>query len=77
MVKLPVDNAKDFCIWLLNEFSYEGETIMLTPGNGFYVTPGLGDQEVRIAYVINEVKLKRAMKCLSVALATYPNKGKV
>jgi aspartate aminotransferase len=77
MVKLPVDSAEVFCIWLLEEFSHEGETIMLTPGNGFYVTPGLGDQEVRIAYVINEVKLKRAMKCLSVALATYPNNGKV
>ncbi|MFT6715658.1 MAG: aspartate aminotransferase [Saprospiraceae bacterium] len=77
MVKLPVDSAENFCLWLLNEFSYEGETIMLTPGNGFYETPGLGLQEVRIAYVINETKLKRAMKCLAVALEAYPNKSTV
>jgi len=77
MVKLPVDNAENFCLWLLNNFSHEGETIMLTPGNGFYVTPGLGNQEVRIAYVINETKLKRAMKCLAVALEKYPHKTKV
>ncbi len=77
MVKLPVDSAERFCRWLLSDFSHEGETIMLTPGNGFYVTPGLGDQEVRIAYVINEAKLKRAMTCLAVALQEYPNKTTV
>ena len=77
MVKLPVDSAERFCRWLLSDFSHEGETIMLTPGNGFYVTPGLGDQEVRIAYVINEAKLKRAMTCLALALQEYPNKTTV
>jgi aspartate aminotransferase len=77
MVKLPVDSAENFCLWLLKDFSHEEETIMLTPGDGFYVTPGLGAQEVRIAYVINEVKLKRAMKCLAVALEKYPRKTTV
>lgn len=77
MVKLPVDSAENFCKWLLDEFSFENETIMLTPGNGFYVTPGLGDQEVRVAYVINEAKLKRAMKCLHEALKAYPHKKDV
>jgi aspartate aminotransferase len=77
MVKLPVNSSEDFCRWLLEEFSFEGETIMLTPGNGFYVTPGLGVQEVRVAYVINETKLKRAMKCLDEALKAYPKKTEV
>lgn len=77
MVKLPVESAEHFCLWLLKEFSHEGETIMLTPGNGFYVTPGLGVQEVRIAYVVNETKLKSAMKCLAKALKEYPHKAKV
>ena len=74
MAKLPIDNAESFCRWLLEKFSFKGETIMLTPGNGFYVTAGLGAQEVRIAYVIEEEKIRRAMKCLSVALEQYPNK---
>lgn len=74
MAKLPIDSAENFCKWLLNDFSYNGETIMLTPGNGFYVTKELGRQEVRIAYVVAEEKLRRAMKCLAVALEEYPNK---
>ena len=74
MAKLPIDSAENFCKWLLSDFSYHGETIMLTPGNGFYVTKELGRQEVRIAYVVAEEKLRRAMKCLAVALEEYPNK---
>lgn len=74
MAKLPIDSAENFCKWLLSDFSYNGETIMLTPGNGFYVTKELGRQEVRIAYVVAEEKLRRAMKCLAVALEEYPNK---
>lgn len=71
MAKLPIDDDEKFCKWLLESFSYNNETIMLTPGSGFYVTPGLGKQEVRIAYVIDEEKLRRAMKCLAVALEQY------
>lgn len=73
MVKLPVKDAEDFCLWLLDEFNHEGETVMLTPGAGFYVTPSLGKQEVRIAYVVEEAKLRKAMKCLAKALQEYPN----
>ncbi len=73
MVKLPIDSSETFCKWLLTDFSFEGETIMLTPGNGFYITSGLGNQEVRIAYVVQEAKLRRAMKCLAAALIAYPN----
>lgn len=74
MAKLPIDDDEKFCRWLLEEFSYNNETVMLTPGSGFYVTPGLGKQEVRIAYVIGEEKLRKAMKCLAEALKQYNSK---
>lgn len=70
--KFPVDSAEIFCRWLLEEFEYEGATVMLSPGQGFYATPGLGIDEVRIAYVLNEKDLEAAMDCLEQALATYP-----
>ena len=72
MAKLPIDDCEVFCKWLLSSFSFEGETVMLSPGSGFYVSPGLGQQEVRIAYVVSEDKLRRAMKCLAEALKVYP-----
>ncbi|MBX5439749.1 MAG: aminotransferase class I/II-fold pyridoxal phosphate-dependent enzyme, partial [Thermoflavifilum sp.] len=74
MAKLPVRDADAFCQWMLESFSYEGETVMMAPGAGFYVTPGLGTQQVRIAYVLEEAALVRAMKCLKVALEQYPDR---
>lgn len=74
MVKLPIDNDEKFCKWLLTDFDYEGETLMLSPGSGFYFSSKLGKQEVRIAYVIGEHKLKKAITCLAEALKVYPGK---
>ncbi|HTJ11340.1 MAG TPA: pyridoxal phosphate-dependent aminotransferase [Dinghuibacter sp.] len=74
MASLPVDNADTFCQWLLESFSHEGQTVMLAPASGFYGTPGLGRQEVRLAYVLNKGDLARAMDCLEKALQVYPGK---
>ena len=71
-VRLPVDDADKFCQWLLSDFSHEGRTIMFAPASGFYETPGLGKDEVRIAYVLNVDDLGKAMDCLEAALAAYP-----
>lgn len=70
--RFPVDDAEDFCRWLLESFSHDGATVMLSPGGGFYATPGRGKDEVRIAYILNENDLHRAMDCLEVALEQYP-----
>lgn len=72
MVKLPVDDADKFCAWCLTDFQYEGETVMMAPASGFYVTPGLGRSEVRVAYVLEADKLRRATQILALALAAYP-----
>ena len=64
VAKLPVDNAEDFCAWCLSDFDYEGETVMLAPASGFYSTPGLAKNEVRIAYVLNLDYLRRALVVL-------------
>ncbi|MEM6397430.1 MAG: pyridoxal phosphate-dependent aminotransferase [Bacteroidota bacterium] len=69
--RFPIEDSEHFCHWLLSEFEYEGETVMLSPGPGFYATPGLGKDECRIAYVINEAELERAMDCLEKALEVY------
>ncbi len=71
MVKLPVDDADKFCAWCLSDFEYEGETVMMAPASGFYVTPGLGLSEVRIAYVLEVEKLRRAIKILAAAIKKY------
>ena len=71
MVRLPVDDAEKFCQWCLTDFDYEGETIMMAPGNGFYATPGMGLDEVRIAYALNIEDLKRAVVILEKALEVY------
>lgn len=71
VVGLPVDDAEKFCAWLLTDFNDQGQTVMLAPMPGFYATPGLGKQEVRIAYVVGEAKLKRAIEILGKALQTY------
>ncbi len=74
IAKLPIDNADKFCQWLLEEFSYNQQTVMLAPATGFYSTPGSGSNEVRIAYVLNLSDLKNAMDCLEEALNQYPGK---
>lgn len=71
MAKLPVDDTDAFQKWLLEEFEDNGETVMFAPGASFYATPGSGAQEVRIAYVLEEQKLERAMELLKIAIATY------
>ena len=71
MAKLPVDNTDTFCQWLLTNFRYKNATVMLAPGSGFYTTPGLGTNEVRLAYVLNETAIHEAMDCLEQALKTY------
>lgn len=71
VARLPVENADDFCAWCLSDFDYEGETVMMAPASGFYSTPGLGKNEVRIAYVLNQDDLKRALVVLEKALEKY------
>lgn len=71
--KLPVDDAEKFVTWLLKEFELDGNTVMMAPAEGFYSTPGLGRDEARIAYVLNEDDLKTAMKTLEAGLKAYPN----
>ena len=71
VVKLPVENAEEFVIWMLEEFDVDGETIMLSPAEGFYATPGLGKNEVRIAYVLNTTDMERAMYILKKGLEAY------
>lgn len=72
MTRLPVVSTEHFCSWLLSDFSHEGETVMLAPGPGFYQTPGAGEDEVRIAYVLAEAPLRRAVELLGRALDAYP-----
>ena len=74
MVRLPVDDSESFCQWMLEEFSYEGATVMMAPGAGFYATPGLGADEVRIAYVLNEEDLAASMDCLAAGLKAYSSR---
>lgn len=71
MAKLPIDDSDKFCQWLLEEFSHEGQTVMLAPATGFYGTPGLGKDEVRLAYVLNLDAINAAMDCLEHALVKY------
>ncbi len=74
VVRLPVDDAEAFCAWCLEEFSYEGQTVMMAPASGFYTTPGLGKNEVRIAYVLNKIDLQNALVVLEKALDAYPGR---
>ena len=74
VVKLPVKNAEDFIIWMLEEFEEDGETIMMAPAEGFYATKGLGIDEVRIAYVLNTTDMIRAMYLLKKGLEIYNKK---
>ena len=71
MVRLPVEDAEEFCKWCLTDFSYEGATVMMAPGAGFYSRPGVGKDEVRMAYVLNKQDLAKALVVLEKALEQY------
>jgi len=74
VIKLPVEDANDFSIWLLEEFRHNNETIMLAPADGFYASPELGKDEVRLAFVLNVESMKKSMIILKEALAQYPKR---
>jgi aspartate aminotransferase len=76
MARLPVEDAEDFCRFLLSDFSMNGRTVMLTPGAGFYSTPSRGRDEVRIAYVLESPKIAEATDMLAHALGAYREKRK-
>ncbi|MET0392630.1 MAG: pyridoxal phosphate-dependent aminotransferase [Chitinophagaceae bacterium] len=77
MARLPIDDSDTFCQWLLESFSHNGQTVMLAPATGFYGTPGLGKNEVRLAYVLNTVAIDAAMDCLAKALEEYPGRTEI
>jgi len=74
LARLPVDDADQFCAWLLSDFEYQNETIFLAPASGFYTTPGYGKDEVRIAYVLKKKDLGKALRILEEALKVYPGR---
>src|SRR5690606_12496455 len=71
VAQLPVKDTEDFCKWMLESFDYKNETVMLAPATGFYSTPGLGKNEVRLAYVLKQDDLKKALICLEKGLVVY------
>lgn len=77
VAKLPVDDSEKFCRWCLEEFEYQGETIMMAPASGFYTTPGAGIDQVRIAYVLQKSDLEKALVILKKALEAYPGRTTV
>nr|MBC7611576.1 pyridoxal phosphate-dependent aminotransferase [Pseudopedobacter sp.] len=74
VASLPIDNADQFCQWILEDFSFENQTVMMAPATGFYSTVGAGTNQVRMAYVLNSDDLQNAMVCLEEALKVYPGK---
>lgn len=76
MVKLPIADSCDFAIYLLDHFRHDNATVMVAPGDGFYATPGMGHDELRIAYVLETDHLRRAMECLRLGLAAYQALGR-
>ena len=74
VAKLPIDDSDKFCQWILSDFEYKNQTVMMAPATGFYATPGKGYNEVRIAYVLNIEDLKKAMETLEQALIAYPGR---
>lgn len=74
VVKMPVDDAEKFVIWMLQNFDINGETMMAAPAEGFYATPGLGKNEARLAYVLKNEDLVKAMDILKAALKAYPGR---
>ena len=77
IARLPIDDCDKFCQWLLESFSYHNETVMLAPATGFYTTKGLGSDEVRIAYVLNNSEMEKAFECLRMALEQYPGRKEI
>ncbi len=75
MAKLPIDSSDAFCQWVLSDFHLNGETVMLAPATGFYATPGAGIDEVRIAYVLEENTIRRAVAVIAAALQAYPGRS--
>ena len=73
-VKLPVDSVEDFLMFLLEEFEVDGETVMFAPAEGFYATPGLGKDEMRIAYVLNQKDMKRGAELIRLGIEAYNKK---
>lgn len=73
-VELPIDNADKFCQWILEDFDHNGETVMMAPGTGFYATKGLGQNQVRVAYVLNVDDLNKALDALEAGLKVYPGR---
>jgi aspartate aminotransferase len=71
IAKLPIENAEDFIIWMLENFNIDNETVMAAPAEGFYATPGLGRNELRLAYVLNENDLRKAMNIFRKGLTEY------
>ena len=76
VARLPIDDSDRFCEWLLSDFSFENETLMMAPASGFYSDPTMGRNEVRIAYALCKDDLKRALLLLAKALEMYPGKIK-
>jgi aspartate aminotransferase len=74
VARIPVDDAEKFCAWCLESFEYEGQTVMTAPASGFYTSPELGRDEVRIAYVLNKEDLQKALVVLEKALEAYPGR---
>ncbi|NBV08111.1 MAG: pyridoxal phosphate-dependent aminotransferase [Flavobacteriia bacterium] len=74
VARFPVADAEKFCIWLLQSFEFEGQTVMMAPANGFYSSENAGKNEVRIAYVLNQDSLKKSVECLRHALEQYPER---
>lgn len=74
VARFPIDNADQFCQWILEAFEYENATVMMAPATGFYSTTGAGNNEVRLAYVLNKKDLEAAMTCLEQALKVYPGR---
>jgi aspartate aminotransferase len=74
VARLPIDDADRFCQWLLEDFNYNMETVMLAPATGFYSTKGAGKDEIRISYVLKPQDLINSMKCLEEALKVYPGR---
>jgi len=74
IIGLPIKDSEHFAKWLIEEFEYEKETILLAPAQGFYVTPGKGMNEVRLAFMLNEKGLRRALTIIRLALEVYKKK---
>ncbi|HCA83228.1 MAG TPA: pyridoxal phosphate-dependent aminotransferase [Flavobacteriales bacterium] len=74
MARLPIDNSDKFCQWMLEEFEFENATVMMAPATGFYASKGLGQNEVRVAYVLNQEALKKSIEILDAALKVYPGR---